>query len=676
MGAFRLCLSLVVVYDGTGVLMWGRWVRVSRGCREGARLACLAIGLAFAQVHGASAQTPPAAGANAAATTIPGVSYVTTFEVDGGDAEATQVANDTSSLKSLEKDAPPGPPGLVGRAKADIERIASALTATGRYSAVVEVFAAGVSVANTSAADAIQRAAKPVPVVVKVHPGPVFTIGRVRIESLDAGSGAGSAIMPTDIGLTPGQPAPSVAVFAAEAKVVDQLRNDGYPFAAVKSRDLVADHTRNQLDVTLRVAAGPRAPFGDVTVTGTRDVDPKVVLGRVPFRPGDRYSPKKVKELRDEVGKLDVFSSIRVREATAPDANGRVPITIEVEEKKFRYVGVGAKYDSIDGAGVNAYWGHRNLFGGAEKFRIEAGASRLITNSPKDYEYSLKAHFEKPGVWTGFDDLLVDVEALRERPDAYDRDGIRAAVAIRRRLTSELSIQAGLEGEGSTIRDTFGQKDFILLGVPLGATFDNTDSPLDPSRGIRASLNVAPYYNMKGEGSKSLTIAKGQISGYYSVDDAHRYILAARVGFGSMVGPSTLADVPANRRFFAGGGGSIRGFAYQSASPYCTPINPKPRRALKCDDDTPIGGRSLLETSIEARVKITDTIGIVPFVDAGAAFDKAIPSFKEDIRVGAGIGLRYYTAIGPIRADIATPVVGKSKNDSIVAFYISIGQAF
>jgi translocation and assembly module TamA len=629
-------------------------------------LACVVATAAVAQ---SPAPAPPAAAA------VPGVSYVTTFAVDGGDADVEKIATETSTLKALEKDAPPGPPGLVGRAKADIERIAAALTATGRYGAIVDVTAAGKPVSSEQAADAVQRSPKPVPVVVHIQPGPVFTFGEVRIQSLDSGAGQAAAIDPKKVGLSPGAPAPSAAVFSAESRIVDQLRNDGYPFAAVKGRDAVADHQRKQLDVTIRVAAGPRAPLGEVTITGTKEVDPRVVLGRVPFKPGERYSPKKVAELRDEVAKLDVFSSVRIREGTAPDAQGRVPIAIEVEEKKFRYVGAAAKYDSIDGASVSTYWGHRNLWGGAEKLRLEVGAGRLITNKPADYEYTAKAHFEKPGVWTGFDDLLVDVEALRERPDAYDRDGVRAAAAIRRRLTSAFSAQIGIEAEGSTIRDTFGEKNFVLLGIPVGITFDNTDSKLDPSTGFRAIVTAAPYYNFQGE-SKSLNILKGQVSTYFALDEDKRYILAGKIGFGSMVGPKSLEDVPANRRFFAGGGGSIRGFAYQSASPFCERVTPKPRKALDCKDDQPIGGRSLLETSVEARVKITDTIGIVPFVDAGAAFDKSIPSFKEDIRVGAGIGLRYYTAIGPIRADVATPIVGKSKNDSRVAFYISIGQSF
>jgi translocation and assembly module TamA len=632
----------------------------------------------------AVAQPPPSGPPPAAATAVPGVPYTVAFQIEGGDADVEKIATETSTLKTLEKEAPPGPPGLIGRAKADIERIAAALMATGRYGAVVDVTVAGVPVASESAADAAQRSRKPVPAVVRVDPGPVFTFGSVRIQPLDRVASA-AEIDPRKVGLETGKPAPSTAIFGAESQIVDRLRAAGYPFAPTTGRDVVADHARKQVDVTIRVAAGPRAPFGEVTVSGTKEVDPKVVRGRVPFRPGDQYDPEKVRELREEIAKLDVFSSVRIREAPAPDASGRVPISIEVEEKKFRYVGAAAKYDTIDGAGINAYWGHRNLFGGAEKLRLDAGVGRLISNKPAEYEYQLRAQFEKPGIITGFDDLLAEVEALRERPDAYWRDGVRGQVAIRRRLNSDFSIQAGLEAEASTIRDTFGERDFLLLGVPVAVTYDSTNNLLDPTEGIRASVSASPYWNRPGKASnprqeaaeaKSLNIFKAQISTYWAFDEDARYVLAGKVGFGSIVGPSSTEAVPANRRFFAGGGGSIRGFAFQSASPFCAPIRPARNKRLECDEDQPLGGRSLLETSLEARVKITDTIGVVPFVDAGAAFEKPIPDFKQDIRVGAGLGLRYYTAIGPIRLDVATPVMGRSKNDPRVAFYVSIGQSF
>ena len=135
---------------------------------------------------------------------------------------------------------------------------------------------------------------------------------------------------------------------------------------------------------------------------------------------------------------------------------------------------------------------------------------------------------------------------------------------------------------------------------------------------------------------------------------------AARIGFGSLAG-ADLENIPANRRFFAGGGGSVRGYAFRSLSP------------MRAGE--PIGGRSLLEGSLEARIRITDTIGIVPFIDAGGAFRESYPDFGERLRFSAGLGLRYYTGIGPIRLDVAIPLQ-KVAGQRGYGVYLGIGQAF
>jgi translocation and assembly module TamA len=88
-----------------------------------------------------------------------------------------------------------------------------------------------------------------------------------------------------------------------------------------------------------------------------------------------------------------------------------------------------------------------------------------------------------------------------------------------------------------------------------------------------------------------------------------------------------------------------------------------------------IGGRSLFLVSAELRAKVTDTIGVVPFFDAGNAYATDFPNFSAPLYKAVGIGLRYYTAIGPIRADLAFPLDKRAGADR-VAFYVSIGQAF
>ena len=233
-------------------------------------------------------------------------------------------------------------------------------------------------------------------------------------------------------------------------------------------------------------------------------------------------------------------------------------------------------------------------------------------------------------------------------------------MAIRHRFSDTFAVQAGLEVETGQSSDALGRLDYTLVGTPVAVTYDSTDSLLDPTEGVRASASVAPYPSFFGS-DPGIVITKGQASTYYALDEEARYVLAGRIGFGSIVG-ADLAEIPANRRFFAGGGGSVRGLEYRTLGP-------------KSPFGDPIGGRSLLEGSVEARIKVTDTIGIVPFVDAGTAFEGSLPDFDERIRVSAGLGLRYYTGIGPIRLDVAFPVT-REKGDSPAAVYISLGQAF
>ncbi len=158
-----------------------------------------------------------------------------------------------------------------------------------------------------------------------------------------------------------------------------------------------------------------------------------------------------------------------------------------------------------------------------------------------------------------------------------------------------------------------------------------------------------------------MAILRATGTGYWDAFDDTRLVVAGRVSLGSIIG-ADVDDVPANGRFYAGGGGSVRGYAYQSIGP-------------RDPNYEPTGGLSLIETSIEARYKVTETIGIVPFIDAGGVFEESWFDFGEDVLVGAGIGLRYYSPIGPIRLDVAVPL-DKRSDDDVVQFYVSIGQAF
>src|SRR3546814_13530810 len=107
------------------------------------------------------------------------------------------------------------------------------------------------------------------------------------------------------------------------------------------------------------------------------------------------------------------------------------------------------------------------------------------------------------------------------------------------------------------------------------------------------------------------------------------------------VSGAPLLYIAPPRRFAGGGGGSVRGHGYQAIGP-------------KDLNNAPIGGRSLTEAAIEARIRFGN-FGVVPFLDAGQLYTSSLPRFSG-MRYGAGLGLRYYSSFGPIRVDVGTPL--------------------
>lgn len=626
-----------------------------------------------------SKDKPPPVSAN----TLP---YELRFELgDLADASALRRSlQDASLLYRLRDDAPPDGETLARRAAADVNPLIDALWAQGYFNAQVSIAVDGVAVTQAGEPPlALARAAEryrnraPAPVVVTVAPGPLFSLRHVEI--LPGARRDPTAVIPDPgkvSGLVPGAPASSASIRAAQSALVDYWRERSRPLAKVVEVRPVVDHAARTMDVALVVDPGPVAGFGEVSVTETGDIPPEVIRSFIYLEPGEPYSPKALTDTRKSIATIPAAGSVRIREATALDQRGNLPIFVEVTERPKRLIGFSARYSTIDGPAVKTYWEHRNLFGGAERLRLEADlffAPRIDGTKIRrfgDFEETdlgarFSASFLKPALGGSRNDLLIDATGTRERIGTNRFGGYTARYAnlttsIRHRFSDSFSVQGGIEAERGQTSDVLGQVDYMLLGLPLSLRYDTTDSQLDPTGGIRLTASVAPYAAF-GDHDAPFLQSKAAISGYYALDEDARFVLAGRVGLGSIAG-ADLDEVPATRRFYAGGGGSVRGYAYRTLSP----LGPLFRLT---------GGRSLFEASLEARIKITNTIGIVPFFDTGMAFEAQLPNFKQRLQHAAGIGLRYYTPIGPIRLDVAAPL-NPRKGDKPVALYISIGQAF
>jgi translocation and assembly module TamA len=586
-----------------------------------------------------------------AATVIDPVNYTLTLD-PGADGDLTKAIENASRLKQDDGTPVSGDLGLVIKARDDRDRILAALYENARYGAVVNV------TVNGQDLDALPpnpefNSSGPIPVTISVQPGPAFTFGEVAF------SGDAEGRNPADFGLVPGARADSTVILRAGERVVVDLRSEGRPFAKLTERKAIADHKTQTVDVIIAAEGGPVAPIGTVDVSGTKTVDPAFVQRFSRINAGQPYSPEALSRAAERLRGLGVFSSVTIRDAGKLAADGSLPMTIEVSEGKHRYFGAGAQYSNTDGFGLQGYWGHRNLFGQAESLRIEGAVNRIGEGDISDLDYSTAILFSKPGAFGPTSTFNASLKASIVDPDAYKAFTTTAAAGVSVELSDRDTVSAGGELMWSDVEDVFGKNKYLTAAIPIEFVRDTRDDRLNPTKGYRFMINAKPTYETyRGTFFSSF---EGAITGYQALGADDRFVLAGKLAGGTIIGGDELSDIPATRRFFLGGGGTVRGYGYQEISP-------------RNGDDKLLGGRSYMAASAEVRIGITETIGIVPFIDVGTVSTDEVPDFK-DIRAGAGVGLRYATPFGPLRLDVAVPL-DKYPGGTSFGVYAGIGQSF
>ncbi len=650
------------------------------------RAALVAVALSVAGISPAAAFDPffglfgkDDTPAGVSPTTLP---YKVAIEAEGDKDAAESVAQalrDASATYKLRHDAPPDGDGLMRRLAADSGQLLDALSALGYYDAQIRVEVDGAPAtfdeaglaAGATRADTL-RNSRVVPVKFVATLGPLTKLRRLDVDY--PRELAPDKLPRLAFRLRPGDPARADDIRAAQIRLVDWIKAHGHPLARIGDLAASVDHAAHAMDLRLAIVAGPKAGIGEVTISGTKAVPVPVVASHVYMKRGQPYGTEALEETRRSIARIPAIGSVRIREGESLDADGNVPIFIDVTERPHHVIGIAARYSTLDGPGITTYYEDRNLFGNGEKLRLQADVSLLPRIDGSSYEgindvrFSdlggrIGASFLKPGLFGSSNDLLLDTAANRTRVGSQAFGGYTASeeggtIAIVHRFSDTFSVQAGFQGKNSYSTDVLGQTSAALVGGTTGVRYDSTDSLLDPTRGVRITGDLDGYGRAVGS-TVNLVEARAAASTYYALDEDARYVLAGRIAAGSLTGAS-LANIPAEERFYAGGG-SVRGFTLGTISP------------LVYNQIT--GGRSELEGSLEARVKVTQMIGLVPFIDVGGAFRSNLPNFDDYVGIGAGLGLRYITPIGPIRFDVATPV-NRRHGDSPIAVYVSIGQAF
>lgn len=567
-----------------------------------------------------------------------------------GAADALRIKLEAASELVESRDKPAaGSLGIITRANADYDRLVGALYEDARYGAAMTVRLNGLDLA-TLPPDHEFPAGKPVDIRIAVEPGRQFTFGRIRID--------GAA--PGDAGpeLAQGAVAGSGIVIAAEEKLVAALKDEGHPFAKVASRDIVADHDTNTLDVAITLSDGPLARFGETRVEGASEVDAGYIARMADLPAGEVYTPEELKKAAKRLNELGVFESVTVSEDENLAADGTLPVVIRVSERKMRYYGGGATISNTEGAGLEAYWGHRNLFGRAEKLRISGSVGRLgAAKRFADLDWKTTMLFEKPGAFGPATSFIANLDVTAEHPDAYRRFSISGAAGVRRLIGEQQTISAALKLDYSDARDVFGRQKTLTVSLPIEYVIDSRDNRLDPATGYRLLAYAEPTWETLD--SAYFVKLRGEVSAYKAFGQDNKVVLAGRLAGGSILGAG-LSGVPADRRFYAGGGGSVRGYAYQGIGPHVA--------------GKPTGGLSYAEGSLELRTRITETFGMVAFLDGGAVSTSRLPG-SGVMRFGAGAGIRYMTPLGPLRVDVGIPLQRRA-GDPAFGIYAGVGQAF
>ena len=496
--------------------------------------------------------------------------------------------------------------------------------------------------------------------LVRIKPGPRFSIADARIDWGERPPAAETRqVAEKAMGLINGAPGRAADVIGAEGAVVSTVQKQGYADVTAAPREVVVDHADTSVRPTFRIVAGDLVRLDGVEIVNPGRTRRAWLAALAPWKAGDPYDPQDVAELERRLLDTGVYDSVTV--ALAPrektNAEGLRPIVVSLADRQPRSIELGASYATSEGLGLDARWTRYNIMGRADTLafigRLSNVDSRLGT------ELTLP-HWRRPQ-----QTLKLGAAAYVTNTDAYNETGVGVRADLQRRFgkTSYVTYGTTLDfSRTEELRDivlTSLGRDLVTAAAFAGLVLDRSDDPLDPKRGWRVQGQVEPTMLLGDENLPYLKV-QAQGSAYLPIGEGARTVVAGRLKLGLIAGGS-IPQVPASRRFYSGGGGSVRGYAYQAIGP-------------RLSDNTPQGGLSLIEASLEVRQKVTQRWGAVAFVDAGAIGADQFPK-GEDLSLGAGVGVRYDLGFGPIRFDLAVPL-DRRRGDPKFQIYLSIGQSF
>jgi outer membrane protein assembly complex protein YaeT len=541
-----------------------------------------------------------------------------------------------------------------------------------------EARVAGVDLKFNDARDAVA-------ITITIDEGQPLIVDDVRVTGIDALSERLQGRLDRS-GIETGKPRDRAAVEAARQRTADWLRDRGYAYATATATE-AAGSVPGHLVVTLAVTPGPRTVFGPITLLGPHTLDDRVITRELSFRPGQLYRQTLVAQSERRLGNLQILRFVNV-EAPPPAGTpvAAIPVRVVVAENPPHRLELGAGYGSEDRLRASAGWSHLNLFGNASQFEADGKWSSI--------DRGVRASFSQPYLYRrglGFDASATSWWTHEETYDSRTyggRLGLTYRFSRRRRRAARAPgdvlsaayvheyLRYGIHEDA--LEDINNFNELIALGldpvtgqgrgtnaaVAIDFTHNDVDSVADPTAGYGISLHTEIARPGLG-GTFRYSEYLGEARGYLPV--GQQVVVAARARYGTLAAANDT-DVPFSARYFLGGSTSLRGWGRYEVAPLSSGL--------------PTGGRTILDGSAELRLAIRSGMGLVGFLDAGNVFAGSWAG-GGPLRSDAGVGLRYSTPVGVIRADLGIQlnhvpglIVNGEPEQRHWRIHLSIGQAF
>lgn len=557
------------------------------------------------------------------------------------DDELLKLIKSASQLEKLKETPPETLLGLKRRGEGDLENIIQALHSKAYYGAQV-----------TFSIDPDRST-----VFVNIEPGPIYVFAKFNIRYLQNGEEISEDSIPSPICLKTlkvklDDAALPETILSAEDTLLDLLNLQGFAFASIQQRDVFADQQAKNVIVWIAVETGPLTYFGELKINGIERVKENFFYKKLRWTQGNLYNPKQIEKTQEALELSGLFRSVNIAHGESPIEGSQVPMEISIVEGKQRSIGFGLNYTTSLGPGITGEWEDRNIFGEGEKLGFRSNIWQTLQDGALSYLIPDFGRLDQNLIWL--------LEYQHERTKSFTENSLAFSGTIERKINEQLRISYGgmykrLRSQRSDFNGIFD-----LLKIPLQLRWSNADSILEPTKGATILFRMIPSVQIfKPQFAYCINTFTGSL--YQSLTEDKRHVFAVKLMLGSIFG-GNQHEIPPPERFYAGSESTIRGYRYLTVSPLGR-------------HDKPLGGRSMFIYSMELRNRIGKNFGLVFFYDIGNVYKRAYPEFSDGVRQSVGLGIRYYTPIGPIRLDLAFPL-NKRHTDNALEAYFSIGQSF